>query len=135
MYIPFALIFISPRFRILFFELTFVDLFLPWFAQLSTSPLSPTEQVQVADQVVSFMRKYWTEGLDQSSDAMPGLKYFTFAESEVFLNAIVSSVTRGGASVLTYELLEQQWIGQATTATIKGSVREEYDISEGLSRT
>jgi hypothetical protein len=59
-------------------------------------------------------------------------RFMTFAENDGLLNIVVESSLQG--TPITEEFLTEKTENIVRTSTIQGAVREDYLISEGLSR-
>jgi len=108
--------------------------------------LSNMEKTVVIRKCVQFMRKYWstaptaitdttttdTTTTDSTSiDNDGSFRFFTYQESEKFLNA---AVVLASNSMISEETLLIQYMSQMNTGTIRDGIRMEYIASEVLSR-
>lgn len=112
----------------------------------SSPPYTVKEQMEIIQKTVTeFMHTHW--------DAY--LRFFTFAENEMFINAICETISQnnfksrssssvsqssavvnasGPTSSISEQELHQIMLNIETVSTIKGPVRDEYCASEMLSR-
>ncbi len=60
-----------------------------------------------------------------------GFRFLTYAENERFVESAVTLAVRG---ILTPEALEREYATLVRSSMIRGSIRQEYVTSEGLSR-
>jgi SpoVK/Ycf46/Vps4 family AAA+-type ATPase len=89
-------------------------------AKCASPRISPADQALLVRTVEEFMDSRWDS-----------IRYMTFAENEAFLNAAIDLVAAGE---LSRETLVVKLQGIARTATIQGAVKEDYLLSESMSR-
>jgi SpoVK/Ycf46/Vps4 family AAA+-type ATPase len=89
-------------------------------SKLASSRASPEEQEGYVRTISDFMDSRWDS-----------VRFLTFAENEVFLNA---AVDMGLGGTLTREALTVKLQSIMKTATIQGAVKDDYLISESMSR-
>jgi len=103
-------------------------------AKLQATQLPPSEVATAALEIAAFMRREWephAQGETGEDAEVGGLRFFTFAESERFLTVAVDFAMRG---TLSEQSLMTQYKSQLSTATIRGTVRDDYIVSEQMSR-
>lgn len=89
-------------------------------SKLATSRLSSEEQERTVSLVEEFMDSRWEN-----------IRFLTFAENEAFLN---SAIDLSIASALNKEALVSKLQSISRTSTIQGAVKEDYLLSESMSR-
>ena len=86
-----------------------------------SSKLSITIQDEILMMMRAFLQKKWNI-----------YRFMTFAENDGLLNIVVEASLQG--TPITEEFLTEKTENIIRTSTIQGAVREDYLISEGLSR-
>ena len=88
--------------------------------KLSNSRVSSDDQEKCIRVLTEFLDSRWDS-----------VRFLTFAENEILLNAAVDLSLSG---TLSREALVSKLQGIARTATIQGAVKEDYLLSETMSR-
>ena len=88
--------------------------------KLANSRVAPEEQEKCVQVLAEFFDSRWDS-----------VRFFTFAENEILLNAAVDLSL---SSSLSREALVGKIQSISRTATIQGAVKEDYLLSEAMSR-
>ena len=118
--------------------------------RLRNAGLSAPEVASATNTVTDFIHMKWdashpptvasfdgTAAMEHDTDDLThaddedGFRFLTYAENERFIESAVTLAVRG---MLTPEALDREYATLVRSSMIRGSIRQEYVTSEGLSR-